>query len=98
MLALRGTFVLMDHFDAGLMLELFESEKGNATLIVPTMILGLLDHPDRPLIHFGDRTLTVGEVGEQVEAVAAALSGKREDIPKVLAEHVDKIHRAATGN
>jgi len=47
-LALRGTFVLMDHFDAGLMLELFESEKGNATLIVPTMILGLLDHPDRP--------------------------------------------------
>jgi len=28
----------------------------------------------------------------------AALSGKREDISKVLAEHVDKIHRAATGN
>jgi fatty-acyl-CoA synthase len=46
-LALRGTFVLMDHFDAGLMLELLESERGNATLIVPTMILGLLDHPDR---------------------------------------------------
>lgn len=45
-LALRGTFVLMDHFEAGLMLELFESERGNATLIVPTMILGLLDHPD----------------------------------------------------
>jgi fatty-acyl-CoA synthase len=47
-LAKRGTFVLMPHFDAGLMLELFESERGNATLIVPTMILGLLDHPDRP--------------------------------------------------
>jgi fatty-acyl-CoA synthase len=47
-LALRGTFVLMPHFDAGLMLELFETERGNATLIVPTMILGLLDHPDRP--------------------------------------------------
>src|ERR1700722_4498665 len=46
-LALRGTFVLMPHFDAGLMLELFETERGNATLIVPTMILGLLDHPDR---------------------------------------------------
>ena len=27
-----------------------------------------------------------------------ALSGKREDIPKVLAAHVDKIRRAATGN
>jgi fatty-acyl-CoA synthase len=47
-LALRGTFVLMPHFDAGLMLELFEAERGNATLIVPTMILSLLDHPDRP--------------------------------------------------
>src|ERR1700733_1696954 len=47
-LAKRGTFVLMPHFDAGLMLELFESERGNATLIVPTMILSLLDHPDRP--------------------------------------------------
>jgi fatty-acyl-CoA synthase len=47
-LAMRGTFVLMPHFDAGLMLELFEAERGNATLIVPTMILGLLDHPDRP--------------------------------------------------
>lgn len=46
-IAQRGTFVLMPYFDAGLMLELFESECGNATLIVPTMILGLLDHPDR---------------------------------------------------
>src|SRR5262249_464013 len=27
----------------------------------------------------------------------AALSGKRQHLPKVLAEHVDKIHRAATG-
>ena len=32
------------------------------------------------------------------EGFFAALSGKREDIPKVLAEHADKIHRAATGN
>ena len=34
----------------------------------------------------------------QLETIDAALSGKREDIPKVLAEHVEKIHRAATGN
>ena len=45
---LRGTFVLMSSFDPGLMLELFESEKCRASLIVPTMILALLDHPDRP--------------------------------------------------
>ena len=48
-IARRGTFVLMPHFDAALMLELFESERGNATLIVPTMILALLDHPDRAI-------------------------------------------------
>ena len=47
-LAYRGTFVLMPLWDAGLMLELFESERGNATLIVPTMILGILQHPDLP--------------------------------------------------
>lgn len=47
-IASRGTFVLMPHWDAGLMLELFESERGNATLIVPTMILGILNHPDLP--------------------------------------------------
>lgn len=46
--AMRGTFVLMVSFDAGLMLELFESEKCRASLIVPTMILAILDHPDRP--------------------------------------------------
>ena len=34
----------------------------------------LADHAARPLIHFGDRTLTVGEVGDQVETIAAALA------------------------
>jgi fatty-acyl-CoA synthase len=46
-IAQRGTFVLMSHFDAGAMLEMFESERGSATLIVPTMILALLEHPER---------------------------------------------------
>ena len=44
----RGTFVLMQGFDPGLMLELIEAEKAETTLIVPTMIIALLDHPDRP--------------------------------------------------
>ena len=43
----RGTFVLMPEFSPGLMLELIESERCVATLIVPTMILAILDHPDR---------------------------------------------------
>lgn len=41
-----GTFVLMQAFDPGLMLELIEAEKVNNSLIVPTMILMLLNHPD----------------------------------------------------
>lgn len=44
--AMRGTYVLMPGFDAGLMLELFESERGMTTLVVPTMLHTLLDHPD----------------------------------------------------
>lgn len=46
-IALRGTFVLLSHWDAEMMMEAIQSEGGNATLIVPTMILGILDHPDR---------------------------------------------------
>jgi len=46
--AMRGTFVLMQAFDPGLMLELIEAERCNASLLVPTMILAVLDHPDRP--------------------------------------------------
>jgi fatty-acyl-CoA synthase len=45
--ACRGTFVLMQEFNPGLMLELIEAERAEATLIVPTMILALLEHPDR---------------------------------------------------
>jgi fatty-acyl-CoA synthase len=41
-----GTFVLMQAFEPGLFLELIESERCNNSLIVPTMILALLNHPD----------------------------------------------------
>jgi fatty-acyl-CoA synthase len=40
-----GTNVLMPGFDAGLMLELLESERGTITLSVPTMAIALLEHP-----------------------------------------------------
>ncbi|MBX3573576.1 MAG: AMP-binding protein [Mesorhizobium sp.] len=42
----QGTFVLMKSFDPALFLELIEAEKVNCSLIVPTMILALLNHPD----------------------------------------------------
>jgi fatty-acyl-CoA synthase len=44
----RGTFVLQPAFDAGGMLEIVESEGVNHLHAVPTMVLALLDHPDRP--------------------------------------------------
>ncbi|GLZ15793.1 AMP-binding protein [Actinomadura sp. NBRC 104425] len=46
-LAKRGTFVILPGFDAGLMLELFETYRGTHTLVVPTMLIALLEHPDR---------------------------------------------------
>jgi acyl-CoA synthetase (AMP-forming)/AMP-acid ligase II len=45
-IASRGTYVLQPGFEPGVALELIESERGNASLLVPTMILALLDHPD----------------------------------------------------
>jgi fatty-acyl-CoA synthase len=46
--AMNGTFVIMPGFDAGLMLELFETYRGTHSLLVPTMLMAVLDHPDRP--------------------------------------------------
>ena len=45
---LAGTYVLMPDFDPGLLLELVEAYGGTHTLVVPTMLMALLDHPDRP--------------------------------------------------
>jgi fatty-acyl-CoA synthase len=46
-LAKRGTFVVLPGFDPALMLEAFETYRGTHTLVVPTMLMALLDHPDR---------------------------------------------------
>jgi fatty-acyl-CoA synthase len=45
--AMHGTFVIMPGFDAGLTLELFETYRGTHSLLVPTMLGAVLDHPDR---------------------------------------------------
>jgi fatty-acyl-CoA synthase len=41
-----GTHVLLPGFDAALMLDLIESERGTLTLAVPTMAVALLEHPN----------------------------------------------------
>ena len=44
--AKRGTFVILPGFDPGLLLEAFEAYSGTHTLVVPTMLIAMLDHPD----------------------------------------------------
>lgn len=45
-LNLRGTYVLMTEWDPALTLALVASERGQGMLLVPTMVMALLEHPD----------------------------------------------------
>ena len=45
--AKRGTFVILPGFDPSHVLEAFETYRGTHTLVVPTMLIAMLDHPDR---------------------------------------------------
>jgi fatty-acyl-CoA synthase len=45
--AKRGTFVILPGFDPGHLLEALETYRGTHTLVVPTMLVAMLDHPDR---------------------------------------------------
>jgi fatty-acyl-CoA synthase len=45
-LAMHGTYVVVPGFDPGLVLELFESYRGTHALMVPTMLIAVLEHPD----------------------------------------------------
>jgi fatty-acyl-CoA synthase len=42
----RGTYVLLPHFDAALVLECIETYRGTITLLVPTMLIAVLDHAE----------------------------------------------------
>jgi fatty-acyl-CoA synthase len=45
--AKRGTFVMLPGFQPGHVLEAFETYRGTHALVVPTMLISMLDHPDR---------------------------------------------------
>jgi fatty-acyl-CoA synthase len=45
-ISVHGTYVVMPAFDPGLTLELFETYRGTHSLMVPTMLLAVLEHPD----------------------------------------------------
>ncbi|MET4165745.1 MULTISPECIES: AMP-binding protein [Gordonia] len=42
----RGTYVVLPGFDPASVLEAFETYRGTHGLLVPTMLIALLDHPD----------------------------------------------------
>ncbi|NMO02289.1 AMP-binding protein [Gordonia sp. TBRC 11910] len=44
--AARGTYVVLPGFDPASVLEAYETYRGTHGLLVPTMLLALLDHPD----------------------------------------------------
>ena len=74
-LSKQGTFVLAPGFDAGQMLELIESERGNMTLVVPTMILAMLGHPSFPARNLSSlSTLLSGATGVPAALVHRAKS------------------------
>jgi acyl-CoA synthetase (AMP-forming)/AMP-acid ligase II len=70
----RGTLILPPYYDPGLMLELIAAERPAAILGVPTMLIGMLDHPGfRPGQHaIGTAVATGGAV------VPPALVGRAE--------------------
>jgi fatty-acyl-CoA synthase len=45
--AAHGTFVVLPGFEPALMLEMLETYRGTHSLLVPTMLIALLEHPDR---------------------------------------------------
>ena len=45
-IACRGSLVLPPMFEPGLLLELLQSERAQYVLGVPTMLIGVLDHPE----------------------------------------------------
>lgn len=45
--AKRGTFVILPGFDPGHVIEAFETYRGTHSLLVPTMLIAVLDHPER---------------------------------------------------
>jgi fatty-acyl-CoA synthase len=44
----QGTHVVAPEFEPGLVLDLLETQRANMSLLVPTMLIRMLDHPDFP--------------------------------------------------
>jgi acyl-CoA synthetase (AMP-forming)/AMP-acid ligase II len=76
-----GCIVLMPQFGAGEALRLIEAERVTSTLLVPTMMLDLLNHPDRPstdlstlrLVRYGSAPATPALVRRAIDTLGCEL-------------------------
>jgi acyl-CoA synthetase (AMP-forming)/AMP-acid ligase II len=92
----QGRCVLLDRFDPALLLETIAAERATATLLVPTMIYLLLDHPDRRP-HPAQRALR--RVGDRAGAPRTGHRGVRTHLYAVFRPDrgPDGPHLAAQG-
>jgi acyl-CoA synthetase (AMP-forming)/AMP-acid ligase II len=71
----QGRCVLLERFDPGLLLETMAAERATATLLVPTMIYLLLDHPGRDRHDLGSlRNVLYGAAAIAPERLEQALA------------------------
>jgi acyl-CoA synthetase (AMP-forming)/AMP-acid ligase II len=101
-----GTIVLMPQFSAGEALRLIEAERVTATLLVPTMMLDVLDHPDRPgtdlsslrMVMYGSAPASPALVRRAIDGFGCALQqwyGSTEGVGGWFALLHDADHRWA---
>ena len=70
----QGRCILLDHFEPELLLRTIEAERATVTLLVPTMIYALLDHPRRAAYDTGSlRNVLYGASAIAPERLKAAL-------------------------
>jgi acyl-CoA synthetase (AMP-forming)/AMP-acid ligase II len=70
-----GRLIVLDHFDAEGLLATIAREKATATLVVPTMLYALLDHPRRDAYQVGSlRNVLYGAAPIAPERLAQALA------------------------
>jgi len=76
-----GTIRLLDHFDADALLDTIEVERYNATMLVPTMLYSLLDHPrtrtadlsSLELVTYGASPVSPDRLAEALEVLGPVL-------------------------
>ena len=94
----QGRCVVLDHFDPDLLLGAIASERATATLVVPTMIYVLLDHPEsRPLRRLQPAQRTLRRVSHRTRSPQTGAQGVWANIHAVLRPDrgTDDTHRAA---